>query len=499
MQKGSESEIVDTITQCLPHLPNLYFVVDAVDECSHSERLIRQLTSWCVSSPLKVLVLSRPDVAGLRRRIAKGNRIELRGPQVNADIACYLEMEIEALVQDGLLSEDVDQPGIVSHLVARSEGMFLWARLIISYLNGPAMTRAQRLAIIMEENTEGLDQLDEMYKRIETRIKSMDPHSRRMSQKSLMWVAHVGISAEALKDAIFPEGWDMEPNGASDQFEHAVIVVCGGLVEKGPQSGDCFRYIHLTALQFVQHASHPLRHIEDPLIPSATISKSRIAARCISLLESIPQRPLSGRLGEAASRSTLLGQWPLLRIAAGWMDLSLDSFAVNNYSSATIPEETVEMADYASQFLTNRLSLMVWVEVWYNLCTSPHETQQVISERFISLRDRIINILTQKQLAMRIEHYISTLRHFIHDMIQLHAAWGSVLKRSPHDIWGDVTVFTKSRFFVSTKAASAQCLAPEMISGVHIDANETVKPTFSASMSSANGRQLAVLAIFPCQ
>lgn len=490
---------MDTITQCLPHLPNLYFVIDAVDECSHSERLIRQLTKWCASSSLKILVLSRPDVAGLRRRIPKEQRIELRGAEVNADITCYLDLEVDELVQEGLLSEDVDQAAIVSHLVGRAEGMFLWARLIIGYLNGPAMTRAQRLATIMEQNTEGLDQLDEMYKRIETRINSMDPHSKRLSKKSLMWVAHVQISSEALKDALYPEGWDMEPKGVNDQFEHTVIVVCGGLVEKGPQPGDGFRYIHLTALEFVQRAAHPLRHIEVPLIPSATVSKSLIASRCISFLEAVPQRPLSGRLGEAASHRTMLEQWPLLRLATEWMGLSLDAVHDTNFSITKIPEEFLEMTDRASRFLTNRLSLMVWVEAWYSLCTTPYELQQPVAGRFTSLRDRIGNILIQKGLDMKKEHYLSNLREFINDLIRIHAAWGSVLKRSPHDIWGDVTIFTKSRFFGSTKAGSTQCLAPEMISGTDTDANKATKPTFSVSMSSADGRELAVLAIFPCE
>lgn len=499
LQKASESEVVDTISQCLPHLSNLYFVVDAIDECCNGDRLIRQLSTWCESYPVKVVVLSRPDVAGLRRRIPKDKRIELRGPEVNADIARYLELEVETLVQEGLLSRDVDQAKLVSHLVSRAEGMFLWARLIIGYLNGPGMTQAQRLAIIMEKNTEGLDQLDEMYKRIQARINSMAPHGKRLSQNSLMWVAHVNISSDALKDALFPEGWDMEPKGESEKFEHEVIVVCGGLVEKGPQPGDCFRYIHLTALEFVQRTNPQLRDIGNTLIPSATVSKAIIATRCISFLQTIPRRPLSGRLGEAASHSTVLGQWPLLRLAIEWMELSADAITATDYSRTTTPDEVLEMADCAKKFLTERLSLMVWVEAWYSLCISPYESQKVIAARFASLRDRVVNILTRNQNPVRIEHYLSDLRDFINDLTQLHAAWGLALKGSPHDIWGDVTVFTKSRFFVSTTAAHAQCLAPEIKSGTDVDAKKVVKPTFSVSMSSADGRQLAVLAIFPCE
>ncbi|KAJ4406620.1 hypothetical protein N0V82_010086 [Gnomoniopsis sp. IMI 355080] len=498
-QEASENEVLDTIAQCLPHLPDLFLVVDAIDECSYGDRLIRQLLQWCESSPLKVVVLSRPDVAFLRRSIPKERRIELRGAQVNNDIGCYLELEVKTLVQEGLLSEDVDRVEIVSHLVARAEGMFLWARLIVGYLNGPAMTRAQRLAIIMERNTEGLDQLDEMYKRIENRIHSLDPHSKRLSQNTLMWVAHVRISSEALKDALFPEGWDMEPKGVSEQFEHAVIVSCGGLIEKRPRDGGGFRYIHLTALEFVQNRnSRLLRHPREPLIPSGEISKAMIVMTCIASLEAIPQRPLSGRLGEATSTSSVLGQWPILEVATNWMDLSIDAVTGTSISSNTTPNEVLRMAECAARFLTNRLSLMVWVEAWYCLT---YGTQKVdLSEpRFTSLRDRLPDTRNLNRHE-RVEQYLSTLQDFVNDLIQLEAAWGSVLKGSPHDIWGDVTVFNKSRFFVSTKAASAQCLAPEMIAGKEeFNTMKAVKPTFSVSMSSADGRRVAVLAIFPCE
>lgn len=497
LQKSSEDEIVDTISQCLPHLPNLYFVVDAIDECSHSDRLIRQLSKWCDSSPLKVVMLSRPDVAGLRRRIPRNDRIILGGAHVNADIARYLQLEVETLVEEGLLSENVDQVAIVSHLVGRAEGMFLWARLIIAYLNGPAMTRAQRLATIMERNTEGLDQLDEMYKRIETRINSMDPHSKSMSRKALMWVAHVGISPEELKDALFPEGWDMEPRGISEQFEHAVIVVCGGLVEKGPQPTNFFRYIHLTALEFVQPRSRcPLHH---SLIPSAPESKALITTRLISFLQAIPQGPLSGVLGEAASPATVLYQLPLLRLATDWIDFSLQTIAVSTDSSTNMPEKVIKMADNASKYLKNRLSIMVWVEAWYNLRTSPEGSQSCTTNRFESLRDDIVSLSTRIQNLESIENLLSNLRDFANDLINLDVAWASLLRGSPHEIWGDVTIFTKSRFLVPTTAGSAQCLAPEMVVEPDLDTSKTTKPTFSVSMSSADGRQLAVLAIFPCE
>lgn len=507
VQRASENEVVDLISQCLPHLSDLYLVVDAIDECSHGARLIRQLSKWCESSPLKLVVLSRPDVAVLRRCIPKDQRIELGGAPVNEDIACYLELEVETLVHIGLLSEDIDQAKIVSHLVSRAEGMFLWARLIIGYLNGPAMTRAQRLATIMERNTEGLDQLDAMYKRIEDRINSLDRPSKKLSQRSLMWVAHsrIPVSSEALKDALFPDGWDMESKGVSEQFDHAVIVVCGGLVEKCPQPGDGFRYIHLTALEFVrarERASHDPRHLREPLIPSPAISTALIVTTCIACLQSMPQSPLSGRLGEAALPSTILQKWPLLEVAAHWIGMSLDAVTDASFSSTTTPKEVLDMTDCAITLLANRLSLMVWIEAWYNLRIFSHETpahDDTVLDSFLSLRDRLVNVRNRNQNHEKIQHYFSELRDFTNDGIRLDAEWGQVMNCSPHEIWGDVTVFTKSRFLVSTKAASARCLAPEMMTSTDMDIIETVKPTFSVSMSSADGRQVAVLAIFPCE
>ncbi|KAL1850418.1 hypothetical protein Daus18300_012952 [Diaporthe australafricana] len=499
LQKASENEIVETISQCLPHLPNLYFVIDAIDECSQDDRLIRQLSKWCESSPLKTLVLSRPDVAGLRRRIPKDNRILLSGATVDSDIACYLEPEIEDLVQQEFLSDDVDQSEIMSHLVHRAEGMFLWARLIVGYLNGPAMDRAQRLRTIMEVNTEGLDQLDEMYKRIEARISAMDLCSKGMARKSLMWVAHAKMSPEALKEALFPEGWDMEPRGTSEQFEHAVIVVCGGLVEKGTQYDGCFRYIHLTALEFVQRSSSKPHHIENPLVPSAPVSKALIATRCISLLDAIPPGPLSGHLGEPPSQASIQAQWPLLSLATNWMAISLEAIAATAVPTSTIPDEVLKMANRAYEYLANSSSIMVWVEAWYLLRASPNALDYWARSNFAALRDSIVDLCNISRHDGGVEHYVSELRDFVNDMIALEGTWGSVLCKDPHEIWGDVTVFTKSRFLVSTKAAAAQCLAPEMMAGVGEGPNKTVRATFHTSKTSADGRQLAILSIFPTE
>lgn len=509
INRASESEIVDTISQCLPHLPNLYFVIDAIDESSEDHRLIQQLSKWCEGSPLKVLLFSRPDVASLRRRIPETNRIILSEANVNADIACYLNIEINNLIQDNLLPCDVDQSNILSHLVHRAEGMFLWARLIIAYLNGPAMTQYQRLKTIMEVNTEGLDQLDEMYKCIEARINSMDPYSKQLARQSLMWVSYSMLTPGELKEALFAEGWDMEPRDMSEQFEHAVIIVCGGLVEKHIKAGGCFRYIHLTALEFVQRGSRSPRHIGHPLIPSESISKALIATRCISSLETIPQRPLSARLGQPALLPTVKKQWPLLRFALGWMELSLQAIA-SSLSTDTPAQEVLDMVDRASEYLRNGLSIMVWVEAWYSFHTATNvpipehttsNTRTIEVANFAVLQNTIGDLsramsLEVIQNANKFHFYLSEAQEFVQDMILLQTEWGKVLSSSPHEIWGDVTIFTKSRFFVSTKAASAECLAPEMMVGTYHDPRKTTKPTFSISMSSVDGRQLAVLAIF---
>ncbi|KAK4031405.1 hypothetical protein C8A01DRAFT_51500 [Parachaetomium inaequale] len=491
---ASESELVEIISQCLPHLPNLYFVVDAVDECTESAQLLRQLAEWCTCSPLGVVIFSRPDVASLCRSVRQDRQILLARQVLDADIRRYVEDAVEELLEQRLLPADADVEIIVSHLTNRAEGMFLWIRLMISYLDSLGMTRAERLAMVMEPNTEGLDRLDDMYSRIQRRIDSSNPHSKSLARRALMWTVHTSLTSSELKDALFPEGWDSgEDDEGADLFDHAVIIVCCGLVEK-----DCngrFQFIHLTARVFAQRGS--ARSGGSPLTPGEIQGKALLATRCLSYLTSqVPAKPLSGKMQVKAARPELRQRWPLLGFATlHWIILVLGSIK----TSADAPDvtEVAQMVQLATDFLNQPLRLMVWIEALYTYCAFP-------ADFFVSVREALGSphpappphrrLTTQPKEKTNL---ISEIRELVGDLDRVHKTWGKILLKNPAEIWGDVTAFTKSRFMASTRAAVLESLTPRLeIAGKHAVA-ETITPVFSVSMSSSDATRLGVLSIFP--
>lgn len=484
---ASENEVLETISQCLPHLPNIYFVLDGVDECEDQEKLVKQLDEWSSTHRLKVLVFSRPDVAKLRRTIPEQNRIQLNRTVLDSDIVMYLKPEIGSLLEERLLPECSNTDIIMDHLLDRAEGMFLWVRLMVRFLSSPAMTKSQRLQTIMESDTEGLDRLDEMYCRIQARITSTDPYSRELAHKALMWVAYstYPISSFALQDAICPDGWDDDVDESTESFDHAVIVACSGLVEKNTH-GD-FRYIHLTALRFTQFSSTRTRSLT-PLIPNESASKSLLASRCISYLcHQLPCKPLSGQMGISISFAALNNQWPLLDLASkAWILWCTE--AIGSAHKSGISVELTSMISLAEDYLRMRVNLLVWLEVVYTC------RQSMVWWKNYA---KIIKTSCQLCIDLRAKALLSNLYQLIYDLSIIDSNWGRSLHSNPSEIWGDVTIFAKSRFFASTKAGSLEELAPHLQTATEEDELQSICPTFTHTVCSSTGDRVAILSIFP--
>ncbi|KAI6358018.1 hypothetical protein MCOR25_007438 [Pyricularia grisea] len=77
-------------------------------------------------------------------------------------------------------------------------------------------------------------------------------HSLDLARWAPTWTVYARLSSE-LKEALYPDdGWDLEDHNMQ-RLDHALIVVCCGLLEKS--TNDRFQFIHLTALDFAQRAS----------------------------------------------------------------------------------------------------------------------------------------------------------------------------------------------------------------------------------------------------
>ncbi|KAI0451042.1 hypothetical protein F5B21DRAFT_507573 [Xylaria acuta] len=486
--KASVEELTEAISQCLPHLPNLYFVLDGIDECIDADILFKKLCHWCGMSSLGVAIFSRPDLASLRKAKSEVARIELTRDVVRDALTAFVKGAIREILEDGLLPEALDNTTITHHLAHRAEGMFLWVRLMVNYLKSPAMTKSQRMQLIMEQDSPGFDRLDEMYCRIAIRIESMDAYSKNLAHRALLWVAHSSLSSLELQEVLYPDGWDLDAQGRTEYFDHAIIVSCCGLLEKGYNG--IFRYIHLSALQFARHGSIAQGGLS-PLIPDASVAGATMALSCLSYLaDKIPEGPLSGRLAVSADPRVLSEQYPFLKFATlTWIRLLIDTMWKQNVGVESQMLEDVSQK--AADYLASPLKLMTWIESIYTFGdvfnTELHELRSAISD------------LERNSMNQGSTFPIHTLGEFLDDVLLISNEWGDSLHNNPAEIWGDVTMFTASRFLRSTNAAQRESLAPRLEREDRGGVRDVIKPTFSVAMSSSGGGQLAVLSIFPAR
>ncbi|KAE8441834.1 hypothetical protein EG329_004287 [Mollisiaceae sp. DMI_Dod_QoI] len=482
---ASESELLDLICQCLQTLPRVYIVLDGIDECVDNFRIRHDIANWCKFTSVRIVVLSRPDVAWLRNLITPWCKVNVGKEGVSSDIYWYLRPELEGMLEEQYLPMTVDLEDMLRNLVRRAEGMFLFARVMVGYLKSPALSRQQRVDIILEQTPNGLDRLEDLYTRIQLRIDTLDKPSKDLAYKAVMWVAYSQLSTPELKEAMFPEGWNDNDEDGYQQFEHAVIVSCRGLIEKNHNG--VYKFIHLTARTYAQKGPERPSTLA-LMLPAEHISKAILAERCISYLtHKVPGRPLSGEIGVDLDPVSIHKQWPLLRCAsANWINFSLD--VLENRVPLPRPGPVCDMIQLIQAYLELGLNLMTWIEALFAL------SGESVSEKLLELRDRVGSFAVQSISAD--ECLIQEMNDFLTDVCRLDDDWHRTLLESPTEIWGDITIFHQSRFFVSTKAGTMESMVPKLDIG---DGGIPVKPTFSMSMSSEDAKQLAVLSVFPCK
>jgi hypothetical protein len=239
---ASEHELLDLLRITIPRLSDVYFVFDSIDECSENGKFLSELKGITAVSNLKTILFSRPNVAYLRRSIREEHNIRMSRERLDKDITVLLDNELQALQDSALLPLDFDLNSARDILLHRADGIFLWARLMMCYLNSVALTRQSRIDEISNSTPE---RLEDMYLKIFDHIKSMDSASRQLASRVFMWVGYgkSSLKSEQIKEV----AWGLQPKSIApdqlDDIDHAIIVSCCGLIEKRVDSN--LRFIHV--------------------------------------------------------------------------------------------------------------------------------------------------------------------------------------------------------------------------------------------------------------
>lgn len=359
------------------------------------------------------------------------------------------------LVEDELLPHTAEPSRLVDHLIQGADGMFLWARLMMAYLNSTSLTQAQRFRTITDVTLpEGLD---DMYGRILKLIVKFYPEERRLARQALLWLTYPkrNLTAFQLNEAMAVK--NTEPiNGYSDElrdFQETIITVCGGLVELcGQEDSDngcsSFRFIHLSVKEYFTKISKPHEvSIElRSLIPDKPIASLELAACCLRCLKSRtpPQPPFRHIDSTSAS---IVGY-----AAAYWMDHLNDSIHearfLDHSTFLTLMELVSQTISCLSGFLNNQLTVTFWIHAYYlyarnDFLHSGHPPQVQYLTGWVDWVSKL------PDTTCRLRDFDGVFRD-LHELARsidsLTHVWNDKLQKFPGIIWDEVNAFARSRF-----------------------------------------------------
>ncbi|KAK6527573.1 hypothetical protein TWF694_004557 [Orbilia ellipsospora] len=487
------------------------FVLDGIDECSDGGDFVVEMIRLADSPSVRLLFLSRPNVRELYEDSDRYLTLAFEADSVIKDIGAYLEIHISDMQAKGMLPATLDYQDIYQRLLSGADGMFLWAHLMVTFLQSKALTPWQRHQTIMSVNfPEGLET---MYDRILSLLRAGNSAERHIAKRVVSWLLNwkdnlTMTTAEmrvALKLAV------QGVQGPGDEIsDDAVIVSCAGLVEKFRNIHEniiIFRLIHLSLAEYLEKlAGEPGEH--QWLFDIDDIDQE-LALVCLSYLTyCVPAGPLSGEVGRRPDRPGVQNCFPFIKYAAMnwtrylWQFCGTDTRTLSTVTMKQVSTSVSSLFSALEKFITQKAIVMAWIESYYLFHDYPifHEVLrylEVASSEFFNntgfVADNDAVVIFEK------------LRQLAKDLRDLDTNWRTVLINDPYTIWVDVTAFAKSDFWLQTNAtkveefdAYARAGTKESIetNNVHRDDHEHSETPFAATDSvSQDGSTLGILTV----
>jgi hypothetical protein len=485
-------------------------VLDGIDECEDPEKLIQNLQSVSSSCNVKLLLFSRPNVHTLRK-IDKSRCITVSRAAVESDLRTFFLPHVENLQVDGLLPPGQQSEELVADLLSNANGMFLWARLMVAYLNSPALVPTERLAAIRDLHSP--DCLEDMYIRIICTIRKKMKAEQELARRIFIWLSYSqsNLTAAQLEEILTPSSTlgsvsatqATQKRGVAEKFtdfEHTVTMVCGSLVELYCGS---YQFIHKSVYEFftnrpdsANERSDTYSQVPQHLIPSPAEAHCELATDCIKYFVYVaPAQPLSGDFREKASTTQIRKLFPFLIYAQ--QNWTCHLVRAKEFDDGPTPLESKtfllkakDLLRTLSKFLSTKLVLTSWVESLYmfvpqNDRGKSFEEMQTWSDWAQRQGEASVHWKEFDCVPVR-------LSAFATDLVEIHSLWATTLHEDPHKVWGDITAFTPSLFLAQNSATSVRSMASLQFGDSHL----SNKPLSTISAKSMRGDAVGVLSIW---
>lgn len=222
-----------------------YWVIDALDECKNGSDLVPLLMKAIeMRSNIRILVTSRDRFESHRQAIHPKVRVvqeEILADDTKSDIALYLDANMDQLP----LIEEEDEEKMVSKILEKSAGCFLWVSLILQELR-----RAHTSTEIRQVLEEVPSDMNALYSRILDSMSKAPPYGKVLARAILTWAV---CSSRPLSTNELHQALQIDIKDKIDNIKASIESRCGQLVYVDAQSR--VQMVHQTARDFLLQAS----------------------------------------------------------------------------------------------------------------------------------------------------------------------------------------------------------------------------------------------------
>lgn len=497
---ATEEQLFDLICVCANTFGLITLVIDGIDEAKHPNTVSESLHTLTKLAPVKLVYFSRPNINYLQEVVPEQNRVTFTRSTIDPDIRSFLDHKLQEMINRRKLPAGTDVCELSETLLRGADGMFLWAKLMIKYLDSPVWSPSARVAKIRSVNFP--EDLDDMYDRILSLIMASPRHEMELAKRIVIWIQHSshpnGIELKWLRTAIGNHNDTDEVDNQDpyefDNFASVAIAVCGGLVEYSTKYG--FKFIHLTVNEYFDDVSTVSGSERAASFLNKTMAVSEITSRCIEyLLSQAPdQMPLAISPRDTfASGETMLNfhrSFEAYAASHWWRHLTAiprkEFFGadLNDEAAGLEAQSIIKVQAALYRFFNDPLAVGLWIEDTYSLLTP---VRTIVNEIMLWIRHELIR--SPSKLA-------GQLRRLATDLTNIENNWGGTLSQKPYLIWNDVMLFTKLETFPNLKTSavgSCTSLAP-IVESASDGKPETL---CSISSTSSDGQTVGVLSIVP--
>ena len=448
---GSESEIASVLSLALQRFPNIRLVFDGVDECIEPSIFLQKLYAICKDAKCRILLVSRPNLQLPRQYQNSILRMRLTMVANLNDIQQFLRPQIESLLVSCLLPSYYTVDEVVEKISSRAKSLFLWAKLMVNYLECPAPSPRDRADAV--DNLSLLEGLDALYSKILTAIQRQLRPEQQTVFRVFQWLiaAYRPLQLNELRAAIAIR----LDNCSTSQYDYIVdfaqslVLIYGALVETHEDGS--VQFIHLSAKEHLT-SKEVLSTSFSPGNFHVDVGTAHLALTNYSLsylLWDVPASPLSGSSKVAAHDAHLRNIYPLLEYALHWWEHAVDGF--NKLNEGIFPHPGLsQLTQLLNLFLGRRPVVTLWIEACWTFSVNVH---------LRSLEDSIARF-RYKAAYSGLKALRNLISKLCDDLDCLDKEWSHILTYEPNEIWElSNNIFRKSQFLIETNSGSISWLA----------------------------------------